>query len=160
MSLQRAIQVANVLSHYILHWVYSWQEWYFLHVISPWKILGWDLLAFLVGDFRLAMPKYCKWKNLVINSIQAWEESAPLIYIIITPGQRISIFWVASMILEGFSFCKSSWYNFIYLYTKNLYFYGSYGICKKTLKLIIIMLLICSSNGKLNFISITGLGSR
>ncbi|XP_041990003.1 zinc finger CCCH domain-containing protein 13-like isoform X2 [Salvia splendens] len=39
----------------------------------------------------------------------------------------------------------------IYLYTKSLYFYGSYGICKKALKLIIIMLLICTSNGNQEF---------
>ena len=62
------------------------------------------------------------------------------------------------MILEYHSI-KLSVY-LIYLYTKSLYFYGSYGICKKALKLIIIiMLLICSSNGKLNLISVTGLGS-
>ena len=35
---------------------------------------------------------YCTWKNIVIYSIQACEESAPLIYIFITAGQRISIF--------------------------------------------------------------------
>lgn len=133
------------ISHCILLCVFS-SRGHFLDMVSPWKLLERNLLM---------MPMYCTWKNIFINSTQPWEESAPLIYIVITAGWRFSMFWVASMILEGFSFSKKLLVSI--LQEEPLFLWLIWNLQEAT-KTFIIMLLICPSNGKLNFIWISSLG--